>query len=176
MAVRRAAGLRLGPKPALAAAVSWGVTENVRLNPQEMVGQFRVETELGHGAFGSVYRAYHTVLERAVAIKVVFPELAHAESAFKQLVREHDARSKVRDFGHILRASSPQRCEYQGLVAICVAHALSLAEPAELVERTTQPEGARGVQGVAGTNDEVFPASVRGGAGDPRGGIDASGH
>ena len=141
MAGPTSSGPALGAKASTGSGSSWGVTENVRLNPQEMVGQFRVEAELGHGAFGSVYRAYDTVLERAVAIKVVFPELAHAESAFKQLVREHDARSKVRDFGHILRASSPQRCEYQGLVAIVLPMPLaSRSLRSWLSERPSQKE------------------------------------
>lgn len=87
--------------------------------PGAMLGeQFRVEGILGRGALGSVYKVFDTVLERERAIKVVFPEQTSADIAFKQLVREFDARDRIRDFTHILRTDSPQLCVYHKLKAI----------------------------------------------------------
>jgi serine/threonine protein kinase len=44
-------------------------TGTLRLN--SMLGQYRIEDELGRGSFGAVYRAYDTLLERQVALKVM---------------------------------------------------------------------------------------------------------
>jgi serine/threonine protein kinase len=41
------------------------------LGPNSMLGQYRIEAELGRGSFGAVYRAYDTLLERPVALKVM---------------------------------------------------------------------------------------------------------
>ncbi len=41
------------------------------LGPNRVVGSYRIESEIGRGAFGVVYRAWDTVLDRAVALKVL---------------------------------------------------------------------------------------------------------
>jgi alkyl hydroperoxide reductase subunit AhpC len=41
------------------------------LGPNSMLGQYRIEAELGRGSFGAVYRAYDTLLQRQVALKVM---------------------------------------------------------------------------------------------------------
>jgi alkyl hydroperoxide reductase subunit AhpC/predicted Ser/Thr protein kinase len=41
------------------------------LHPNSRLGPYRIEAELGHGSFGAVYRAYDTLLERKVALKVL---------------------------------------------------------------------------------------------------------
>jgi serine/threonine protein kinase len=54
-----------------------------------MISHYRIEAEVGHGTFGSVYRAYDTLLQRTVAVKVFRPSrvltpsivLAEASSA-----------------------------------------------------------------------------------------------
>jgi serine/threonine protein kinase/Tfp pilus assembly protein PilF len=47
-----------------------------RLAPESHLGPFRIETLLGAGGMGEVYRAYDTKLHRAVAIKVLPDSLA----------------------------------------------------------------------------------------------------
>lgn len=54
------------------------------------IGQYRIESQLGAGAMGVVYRAYDTRLERLVAIKV-FSDLDATPKARERLL--HEARS-----------------------------------------------------------------------------------
>jgi serine/threonine-protein kinase len=109
--VKTGAWLTQAGKSAMPAAE----TLDVAINLGEMIGeQFRVEAVLGRGALGSVYKVFDMALERARAIKVVFPDPAHADVAFKQLVREFEARERIRDFAHILRTDAPQLCGCQG--------------------------------------------------------------
>src|SRR5438067_7256691 len=52
------------------------------------LGHYEVLAFLGRGAFGIVFRAFDTVLERVVAIKVLAPEIAATSAARKRFLRE----------------------------------------------------------------------------------------
>ena len=56
--------------------------------PPEKVGPYRIESRLGIGGMGAVYRAYDQRLERPVAIKQVLPESADDPKARDRLRRE----------------------------------------------------------------------------------------
>lgn len=43
------------------------------LGPNRVIGQYKIEAELGRGAFGTVFRAHDTLLDRSVALKVLRP-------------------------------------------------------------------------------------------------------
>jgi DNA-binding beta-propeller fold protein YncE/predicted Ser/Thr protein kinase len=53
-----------------------------------LLGDFRIERELGRGGMGVVYRAVQVSLERPVALKVIAPELAGADGFRERFVRE----------------------------------------------------------------------------------------
>ncbi len=55
---------------------------------QIVAGQFRIETLIGEGAVGSVYRAHQLEIERTVALKIMHRELAGNETLRSRFRRE----------------------------------------------------------------------------------------
>lgn len=53
-----------------------------------VLGQFRIEEQIGTGGMGTVYRAHQITVGRNVAIKVLKPELARDEQAVSRFERE----------------------------------------------------------------------------------------
>lgn len=75
-------------------------------------GKYRIDSLLGQGGMGAVFRASHVHTGRAVALKVIVPDFAADESFLKRFEREARAAGSLRhpnvvdvtDFGY---ASSP---------------------------------------------------------------------
>jgi len=65
-------------------------------------GRFVLEALLGGGASGEVYRAVHTVLRRAVAVKVLHPSLQHSQDYCARFYAEALAASQL-DHRNVLR-------------------------------------------------------------------------
>ena len=63
-------------------------------SPLGFVDRFRVESRLGRGGMGDVYKAYDTVLERTVAVKTLTPGNADAQ-AVERLLREARACARL---------------------------------------------------------------------------------
>src|SRR5260221_1268232 len=62
-----------------------------------MVGEYRIEKELGRGGMGRVYGAIHPVIAKRAAIKVLHPELSVNAEAVDRFVQEARA---VNEIGH----------------------------------------------------------------------------
>jgi len=58
------------------------------LTPNQQLFEYRIERVLGRGAFGTVYLAHDTLLERPVAIKELTRIAQTDETAFKRFLRE----------------------------------------------------------------------------------------
>ena len=67
------------------------------LQPGEMVGEYRVDQQIGEGGMGKVYSATHPVIAKRAAIKILHPELSMNREAVERFVQE--ARS-VNQIGH----------------------------------------------------------------------------
>jgi Tol biopolymer transport system component/serine/threonine protein kinase len=61
----------------------------------EMLGPYRVETKIGQGGMGVVYRAWDTRLDRRIALKVLRPEQVNDPVHRQRLVREARAASAL---------------------------------------------------------------------------------
>jgi serine/threonine protein kinase len=78
----------------------------------ERLGVYAIDRWLGDGGMARVYRARHTVIDRAVAIKRLLPELAELPAAHALLLREariagairHQNLLEVFDFGYDTKA------------------------------------------------------------------------
>jgi serine/threonine protein kinase len=70
------------------------------IGPGVQIGQYRLESKLGEGGVGSVYRAHDTKLNRPVAIKVLSDDLADT-AARRRFQREAQLASSL-NHPHIL--------------------------------------------------------------------------
>jgi len=64
-------------------------------SPQR-IGRFEIRARLGAGAFGIVYRAYDSHLDREVALKVLHPELQNQPDRVARFQREARAAARLR--------------------------------------------------------------------------------
>lgn len=65
------------------------------------VGEYKIEAKLGEGGFGTVYRAVHPVIGKAVAIKVLSRELSAKPEIVARFVDEARAVNQIRNRGII---------------------------------------------------------------------------
>src|SRR5882672_5475730 len=64
--------------------------------PQFIAVRFRIEREIGTGGMGTVYRAIHLGLDRAVAVKIIKPEFAADSDVADRFLREARTMAKLR--------------------------------------------------------------------------------
>lgn len=63
-------------------------TKSARSGQREMVGQYKLQKQLGAGGMGVVYLAFDTMANRSIAIKLVKPELIHDDEMRIRTVNE----------------------------------------------------------------------------------------
>jgi serine/threonine-protein kinase len=73
----------LGP---LAKAAS--TQKHAEIAPGTQIGEYEVETKIGEGAMGTVYRAIHPAIHKRVAIKIMTPKLFDEPESVKRFVAE----------------------------------------------------------------------------------------
>lgn len=70
-----------------------------KAEPGAMLGSYRLEALLGKGAMATVFRATDTRLDRAVALKILAPEMAVLPVQVERFLREARALARVRHPG-----------------------------------------------------------------------------
>src|SRR5829696_2827226 len=66
-----------------------------------VAGRYRLETRLGEGGMGVVYRARHVLIDRVVALKLIRPDLRGETHLRAWMLREARAANRV-DHAHII--------------------------------------------------------------------------
>jgi eukaryotic-like serine/threonine-protein kinase len=87
-----AAAMTAAPEPPASAGIHGGGED---LAPGTLVGEYRVEQELGRGGMGVVYAARHPVIGKRVAIKVLASQLCNDPALVRRFVDEARAVNKI---------------------------------------------------------------------------------
>jgi serine/threonine-protein kinase len=115
-----ASAKRLGTAVALNIGVWWGLTTFITTAASQVIyglrrdvrdakklGQYRLESKLGEGGMGIVYRARHALLQRPTAVKLMHPDRTggashkHFEREVQQTARlSHPNIVTIFDYGH----------------------------------------------------------------------------
>jgi eukaryotic-like serine/threonine-protein kinase len=75
---------------------------------RRLLGRFTLLEKLGAGGYGEVWRAQDATLGIEVALKVLSPALARSETAWQDLLQEHEVAGLL-DHPSILKVYTPQR-------------------------------------------------------------------
>ena len=123
-----------------------------RLAPGTQLGPFRIETLLGAGGMGEVYRALDTKLQRAVAIKVL-PDSFATRADRRPLRSRRPGRSRL----SITRTSAPstgsRRAETSSALVLELVDGLTLDErlaAGPTARSTRSPDRAAARRGARG--------------------------
>ena len=66
------------------------------LQPGQIVGEYRVETKLGQGGFGALFKAAHPLIGKLVAIKVLSQRFSVDPEMVSRFVAEARAVNQIR--------------------------------------------------------------------------------
>jgi serine/threonine-protein kinase len=69
---------------------------DVEIEPEEMIGEYRVERKLGEGGFGTVYRAVQPLIGKPVAIKVLSRQFSSNPQIVSRFIAEARAVNQIR--------------------------------------------------------------------------------
>ena len=91
-----------------------GNPDDSTLSAGTMLAHYRVETQLGAGAMGTVYRAHDTSLERPVAVKVLHTRIAEEPEIVRRFEREARAAARVNhpNLTHVYFVGSDEKSRF----------------------------------------------------------------
>ncbi|MGB7343049.1 MAG: serine/threonine-protein kinase [Pirellulaceae bacterium] len=112
------------------------------------VGPYRLISEIGRGAMGTVYRAEHEHLSRCVALKVLPEELAASPDRFARFQREMQAIGRL-EHPNIVLATDAGQIDGVCYIAMQLIEGVDLAELISQRERLPVGEACEVVRQVA---------------------------
>src|SRR3954451_14635029 len=130
--------------------------------------RYRIVRKLGEGGMGAVYQAEHALIEKRIALKVLFPELTRRTDLVARFLQEAKAASRIghenvidisdfgqspeglvyiameyldgQDLGQLLRESGPQPWPRARAILMQIAKALRAAHEHGIIHRDMKPE------------------------------------
>ncbi|MEZ4228828.1 MAG: serine/threonine-protein kinase [Polyangiaceae bacterium] len=105
-------------------------------------GRYQLESKLGEGGMGAVWRARHVSLKSPVAIKLINPSLASSESALQRFMLEAQSSAALRST-HIVQVFDFGVVDGVPYIAMELLHGESLADRLERVQRLGVNDTAR---------------------------------
>ncbi len=145
-----------------------GEVNAARLPPGAAVGAYRIETRIGAGGMGEVYRAFDTRLEREIALKVLAPEMDGNREWRSRFVREAQAASRL-NHPHIVTIFDIGEWEGMHFIAMELIRGATLADsipksgmpPAQAARYAAQIAGALVKAHAAGVvHRDIKPANI----------------
>jgi eukaryotic-like serine/threonine-protein kinase len=113
-----------------------------------LANKYRLESHLGEGGFGTIWRAHHLVLEAPVAVKLIDPDIASDEAATERFLREAKAAASLRS-PHVVQILDYGVEEHQPFIVMELLEGENLAQRIKRVGRLEAPETVRIVTQVA---------------------------
>jgi len=119
----------------------------VDLRPGEkLLDRFTIESRLGRGSVGTVYRACDTLRSQTVALKVV---PVGSESAANQLKYEMELNARVVEYGHVLRIHDVHAAPYGATALLLVSMECADGSFREWLSRSKDDAPKRQAEGLA---------------------------
>lgn len=124
------------------------VSGQSNLTPPSQIGHYQIETELGSGGFGIVYKAYDSALARHVALKILHSYRVEQRDAIERFFQEARATARLRHPGIVQllefgRDGPPYYLATEFVEGMeprvwCRHHRCSIPEKADLIARIAQ--------------------------------------
>src|SRR5262245_25754390 len=130
--------------------------------------RYRIIRKVGEGGMGAVYQAEHALIEKRIALKVLFPELTRRTDLVARFLQEAKAASRIghenvidisdfgqspeglvyiamefldgNDLGHLIKTEGPQPWTRARPILMQIAKALRAAHEHGIIHRDMKPE------------------------------------
>lgn len=134
--------------------------DNLRLEPGTVLAEkYRLESVLGTGGMGTVYRAEHLALKAPVAIKVIDREVSEGDVALARFMREAQAAASLRS-PHVVQILDYGTEGARPFMVMEMLEGESLADRIDRVGRLTPEETYRVISHVAKAIAKAHEADI----------------
>ncbi len=134
--------------------------DHMRLEPGTVLAEkYRLESVLGTGGMGTVYRAEHLALKAPVAIKVIDREVAVGDVAFTRFMREAQAAASLRS-PHVVQILDYGTEGERPFMVMEMLEGESLADRLDREERLSPEETFRVISHVAKAVAKAHEADI----------------
>src|SRR5687768_15942450 len=123
------------------------------------MNRYRLESILGQGGMGSVWKAEHIQLRSPVAIKLLDPAIAHNEQMLSRFLREAQACAALRS-PHVVQIFDYGVEDGNAFIAMEMLHGESLSDRISRLERLSFEETVRFISEVLRAIGKAHEAGI----------------